>query len=84
VQWDSICVDEALADPTCVAGCEGDGGEPEPGGSDCCTPHNTPGCSDPVCEGIICGFDPFCCNTMWDSICADEASADRTCLANCA
>jgi hypothetical protein len=67
--------------PTGPPGGGGGAGEPP---SDCCTPHGTPGCSDPECEAIICSFDPFCCDVQWDSICADEASADRTCLAGCA
>ena len=40
---------------------------------DCCSVHNTPGCSDPKCEPLICGQDPFCCNTEWDSLCANAA-----------
>jgi hypothetical protein len=41
------------------------------------------GCSDNVCEDIICAIDPVCCVVGWDSICADQAIADPTCNANC-
>ena len=34
------------------------------------------GCNDPVCEEIVCGYDPYCCDVGWDSKCADEALAD--------
>jgi subtilisin-like proprotein convertase family protein len=46
---------------------------PEP--SDCCSAHppGNPGCDDPECEGIVCAQDPYCCNTNWDSLCADQA-----------
>ncbi|MHC4429061.1 MAG: hypothetical protein ACYS0D_10750, partial [Planctomycetota bacterium] len=43
------------------------------GVSDCCAPNGTPGCDDPDCEAIVCAIDPFCCDTEWDGICADEA-----------
>jgi hypothetical protein len=42
-----------------------------------------PGCSDNVCENIICTADPFCCDVGWDSLCADQALADTTCATNC-
>jgi hypothetical protein len=42
-----------------------------------------PGCSDAVCESVICGFDPFCCDTEWDQQCADEAIDDETTIGNC-
>jgi hypothetical protein len=65
VAWDSICAGEA-ADL-----CEICGGPPP--GSDCCTPHPTPGCDDAACEALVCGIDPFCCDVEWDSICVGEA-----------
>ncbi|MBX5481367.1 MAG: hypothetical protein IRZ16_05905 [Myxococcaceae bacterium] len=40
----------------------------------------TPAC-DP-CVGAICALDDFCCNTTWDSQCAQEAIA--TCSGRCA
>jgi hypothetical protein len=65
-QWDGICAGNAQAQCAVCAG---------GGGSDCCTPHATPGCDDPECEALICGADPFCCNTQWDGICAGNAQA---------
>ncbi len=41
--------------------------------SNCCFPHDGPGCDDQACEDFICGFDPFCCETDWDNQCIDEA-----------
>ena len=42
--------------------------------SDCCFDNGTPGCDDSDCEDTICGIDPFCCNTAWDQLCADQAA----------
>jgi hypothetical protein len=41
------------------------------------------GCSDNVCEDIICAIDPVCCVVGWDQICADEALAEPVCDAEC-
>jgi hypothetical protein len=49
------------------------GPPPPPGCGNCATPQQTPGCSDPVCQAIVCGLDPFCCEVAWDGICAEEA-----------
>lgn len=43
-------------------------------GSDCCSSQLTTGCSDAACTATVCGFDLFCCNVQWDSICASEAT----------
>jgi hypothetical protein len=34
---------------------------------------SSPGCSDASCCVSVCAFDPFRCNSAWDSICANEA-----------
>ena len=44
-----------------------------PDDGDCCYPHDYPGCEDPECEAAVCAVDPFCCDVMWDSLCAQEA-----------
>lgn len=31
-----------------------------------------PTCS--ICASIVCSFDDYCCTTLWDSVCVDEAS----------
>ncbi len=41
--------------------------------SNCCFPHGGQGCDDPACEAAVCAVDPFCCDTAWDGICAEEA-----------
>lgn len=41
--------------------------------SDCCVPNGTPGCDCPVCQDIVCGADPFCCDVSWDGACAGAA-----------
>ena len=63
--WDGLCVDAANA---LCAVC---GAAP----SDCCLPHDAPGCDDPGCELEVCAADPFCCDTTWDDLCADAAAA---------
>ena len=35
------------------------------------------GCSQ--CAAAICSIDPYCCNTMWDDICVNEAVAEPLC-----
>lgn len=42
---------------------------------DCCLANGGTGCSDPACEALICGADPFCCDVEWDQVCASEALA---------
>lgn len=39
----------------------------------CFTPHDGPNCDSASCCGAVCGFDPYCCDTAWDSICVQEA-----------
>ena len=43
------------------------------GGSNCCYGHATPGCDDPTIQSCVCNQDPYCCDTQWDSQCANEA-----------
>ena len=43
--------------------------------SDCCVAHPGVACSNSGCTAIVCGDDPFCCDTAWDNICAGEASS---------
>lgn len=52
------------ADPPCLA-------------NDCCAEpgsNDVPGCNDAECEDLICGFDPFCCDVAWDSLCVAQAN----------
>ncbi len=32
-----------------------------------------------ACAMSVCSYDPLCCSTVWDSICADEAATDANC-----
>jgi hypothetical protein len=43
--------------------------------SNCCTDNgaSSPGCDDSTCETDVCAVDPYCCDTSWDSICANQA-----------
>jgi len=76
-EWDQICATAALAE---CAVCEippPDGcGDPDAG--DCCEANGTPFCNDADCCEAVCAADPFCCETEWDQICANQA------LASCA
>jgi hypothetical protein len=56
---------------------------PEAGTSNCCVAHAGGGCSDPVCEDLICGLDSFCCTEEWDSLCANLAASEPLCADNC-
>ena len=42
--------------------------------TDCCSPHVTAGCEDPICEASVCEVDSFCCDSFWDGQCALEAA----------
>jgi hypothetical protein len=46
---------------------------PNPG-VPCCEFSSFPGCEDEACCTMICAFDPFCCETRWDPICAFNAN----------
>jgi len=69
----------ALDDTDPLITCPGDQTQPADvelslcGTTDCCTNHGGLGCSEPGCTAIVCGVDPFCCGSSWDSICAGEA-----------
>ncbi len=51
----------------CAAGC----GDASAGS--CCEANGSPFCDDADCCTLICADDPFCCNSLWDSICASAA-----------
>ena len=42
-------------------------------------PDGDPGCSDPVCQDIVCVLDAFCCDVVWDGLCAEQALANCDC-----
>ena len=55
-----------------------DGGDP-PVPCNCCNGGNGLGCDCADCEAAVCGADPFCCNTTWDTICDGSAASLCTC-----
>jgi hypothetical protein len=74
-QWDAQCVGEA--ESWCGLNC---GGGPQNFcAHDECMQGNAldEQCSD--CAWSVCGYDPYCCNTSWDSTCVDEAANDSEC-----
>ncbi len=72
-----------LPDNSCVDGVTQEECEDAPGGGggcgNCGAPTGGPGCSDQVCQDLICGMDAFCCDVEWDAICADAALANCDC-----
>lgn len=42
----------------------------------CDRANGTPACRDLTCCIAVCSADPFCCDFMWDSFCADTAKQD--------
>ena len=46
------------------------------GAGNCCDPagNGSPGCEVAACCTAVCADDSFCCNTEWDSICAESAA----------
>ncbi|MCB9714372.1 MAG: hypothetical protein H6712_10970 [Myxococcales bacterium] len=40
---------------------------------DCCIANGSPGCNEAGCEAAMCAADPYCCDTLWDGICAGNA-----------
>ena len=46
---------------------------PCPEDYNCDVPHDGPGCNDKACQEIVCAFDPICCETNWDQVCANIA-----------
>jgi hypothetical protein len=41
--------------------------------SDCCVAHDSPGCEDNTCAGLVCAANPVCCDLQWFQECADLA-----------
>ena len=40
----------------------------------CCQVGTGAGCSNGTCQQTVCAIDPYCCSTLWDAVCASEAS----------
>ncbi len=75
--WDWICADHAI---TWAADSCGGGASETTSGSACTDAVYTPGCSESTtCEQTICAADSFCCDVMWDGLCADAAAVSTAC-----
>ena len=73
VTWDESCVRTVGFECARTPGCQPEGGF-FPFGS-CVVPHQSPGCNDPACCDEVCAINPFCCDTVWDVTCVDDAGA---------
>ena len=49
--------------------------------SPCCESSDLPGCADEEIETCVCALDSFCCDTQWDAMCINIATA--SCGAMC-
>jgi len=82
------CPAEYTAVVSCIENCVPPPGPCDPSNpNDCNVANATPGCGDTACCQTVCAVDPFCCDTAWDQICADEAAAmcgggSNCCFAN--
>ena len=66
--WDEACIQ--IADQLCRW--------PEPlstGLGNCLLPHAGGGCSNGLCNDLVCRLDPTCCTNAWDTQCAELAAA---------
>lgn len=71
-EWDSVCAEKAeevMCRDTPPAACGSGAGDCTAVGG-----NGSAGCEDEVCCQLICEFDPFCCLTEWDDLCAEDAS----------
>lgn len=75
--WDSVCAAEAAVD--CVEACPQCADCGSPGTGNCLEfgGNGSPYCEDEECCEQVCAGDPFCCDSEWDALCANDA------LANC-
>ena len=73
VQFDSLCVSEALQ---CGTTCSNEGAE-----SDCCSASDAPGCTDQAVHDCVCATDFSCCSSGFDEVCVAQAIGE--CGAQC-
>ncbi len=73
--WDDVCARRSFNDCAESCGCQ-------PVDTCCVSTTLNPGCLDFTCEFCVCGFDPFCCITVWDLVC--ELRAEGDCSGVCA
>jgi hypothetical protein len=46
------------------------------GPNDGCVITGEPTCGGCACEACVCEMDPYCCETAWDGVCADQCTND--------
>ena len=89
--WPCSCEGKSCGEDGCGNSCGecADGGACDKG---ICVPPECaalegPGCGGCPCEACVCEIDAFCCDTMWDSICAgecaDDCGGDCPCVPDC-
>lgn len=64
IAWDVDCALEASES------CEQCG---DPFAGSCFVAHPTPNCADSTCCNTVCAIDSFCCDVVWDGLCAQLA-----------
>ncbi|MHC4414460.1 MAG: hypothetical protein ACYS0G_04170 [Planctomycetota bacterium] len=50
-----------------------------PGQGPCLWPNPTPGCHQKNCCLLVCEVEPFCCDVLWDDLCAAVAQSFTDC-----
>ncbi|MHC4948337.1 MAG: trypsin-like serine peptidase [Planctomycetota bacterium] len=45
----------------------------DPSAGSCFASNGSAGCSNADCCNLVCSVDDFCCNTIWDTLCANQA-----------
>jgi hypothetical protein len=68
VEYDALCARQATS--RCGLDCDA-----RPPASDCCSPSDVPGCTEPAALACICDIDPFCCVFRFDPSCVNLAVA---------
>jgi hypothetical protein len=74
VEYDALCARQATS--RCGLDCDA-----RPPVSDCCSPSDVPGCTQPAALACICDIDPFCCVSRFDASCVNLGIA--RCSAAC-
>lgn len=68
---DGVCARPHEDCTTCIEDCSRCDG-------DCCEAHPGFGCRHPEVVDCVCAMDAFCCDQMWDTLCAEQAASQCT------
>jgi len=78
--WECSCEGKQCGEDECGNSCGECEGEASCNNGVCvpkgCAPLEGPGCGGCDCEDCVCAIDSYCCDTMWDSICAGICGDD--------